>query len=108
MFRHEKPLYLRVLSYQLFSFNLNLLLGATTFTLTLVVFLLIKCASNKSKMSFLTIFMMFFQSSCEQSTNLKLLNSKKLKWTIFFIFASWWIFFMIVNTVYKSRLSAFM
>lgn len=57
MFRHEKPLYLRVLSYQLFSFNLNLLLGATTFTLTLVVFLLIKCASNKSKMSFLTIFM---------------------------------------------------
>jgi hypothetical protein len=44
----------------------------------------------------------------EQPVNVKNRFPKKVETPIFIILASWWIFSMIVNAIYKSKLSSLM
>ncbi|CAH1379561.1 unnamed protein product [Tenebrio molitor] len=67
-----------------------------------------KYSKSNAQLSFLTLCTGFVRTMFEQPVNVKNRFPKKVETPVFIILASWWIFSMIINAIYKSKLSSLM
>jgi ABC-type amino acid transport substrate-binding protein len=124
MFTYKKSFYMNLLSYLNYKFNLNAFTSAAIFFSALLLFLFLKYIDTESKPSFGTVLMVpkssrlffdlthflqtFVRTGFEQPAKLRSLIPKKFCSTFLVFFSAWWIFSIVINTTYRSKLAASM